>query len=102
MDAGTEFVLVRKWCADNNIKTYLHYSNKTKNYMDSLGSNLEGYNNSTYFSIGLPPNIAWSDKSTHPQIREKLQVYNNKFIKIKPRFKIGDIVRIKLLPKSYF
>ena len=66
MDAGTEFVLVRKWCAENNIKTYLPYSsfhgsfierfnqsiknrvyrwmdsNKTENYIDSLGSILEG------------------------------------------------------------
>ena len=66
MDAGTEFVLVRKWCAENNIKTYLPYSsfhgslierfnksiknrmyrwmdsNETENYIDSLGSTLEG------------------------------------------------------------
>ena len=126
MDAGTEFVLVRKWCAENNIKIYLPYSsfhgsfierfnqsiknrmyrwmdsNKTENYIDSLKSILEGYNNSTHSSIGLPPNIAWSDKSTHPRIREKLQIYYNKFTKIKPRFKVGDIVRIKLLPKSSF
>ena len=126
MDAGTEFVLVRKWCAENNIRTYLPYSsfhgsfierfnqsiknrmyrwmdsNKTENYIDSLESILEGYNNSTHSSIGLPPNIAWSDKSTHPRIRAKLQIYYNKFTKIKPRFKIGDIVRIKLLPKSSF
>ena len=26
MDTGTEFVLVRKWYAKNNIKTYLPYS----------------------------------------------------------------------------
>ena len=26
MDAGTEFVLVRKSCAENNIKTHLPYS----------------------------------------------------------------------------
>ena len=53
-------------------------SNKTENYIDSLKSILEGYNNSTHSSIGLPPNIAWSDKSTHPRIREKLQLYYNK------------------------
>ena len=77
-------------------------SNKTENYIDSLGSILEGYNNATHSSIGLPPNVAWMDKSTHPQIREKLQVYYNKFPKIKPRLIIGDIVRIKLLTKSSF
>ena len=78
MDAGTELVLVRKWCAENNIKTYLPHSsfhgsfigcfnqsiknrmyrwvdsNKTENYIDSLGSILEGYNNCTRSSIGLP------------------------------------------------
>ena len=26
MDAGTEFVLVRKWCSGNNIKAYFPYS----------------------------------------------------------------------------
>ena len=118
MDAGTEFVLVRKWCAENNIKTYLPYSsfhgsfiersnqsikirmyrwmdlNKNENYIGSLGSILEGYNNSIHSSIGLPPNMAWSDKSTQPRIRKKLQVHYDKFTKIKPRFEIGDIVNI--------
>ena len=47
-------------------------SNKTENYIDSLGPILDGYNNATHSSIGLPPNIAWSDKYTHPRIREKL------------------------------
>ena len=77
-------------------------SNKTENCIHSLGSILEGYNNSTHSSIGLPPNIAWSDKSTHPRIKEKLQVHYNKLARIKPRFKIGDIVRVKLLPKVLF
>lgn len=126
MDAGTEFVLVRKWCVENNIRTYLPYSsfhgsfierfnqsiknrmyrwmdtNKTERYIDSLGSILEGYNNSIHSSIGLSPNVAWNNKSTHPQIREKLQKYYDTFTKTKPRFKIRDIVRIKLLPKSSF
>ena len=94
MGAGTEFVLVRKWCAENNIKTYLPYSsfhgsfierfnqsiknrmyrwmdsNKTENYIDSLGSILERYNNATHSSIGLPHNVAWGDKSTHPRIKK--------------------------------
>ena len=126
MDAGTEFVLVRKWCAENNIKTYLPYSsfhgsflerfnqsiknrmyrwmdtNKTERYIDSLESLLEGYNNSNHSSIGLPPNVAWNNKSTHLKIREKLQKYYDTFAKTKPRFKIGDVVRIKLWHKSSF
>ena len=126
MDAGTEFVLVRRWCAENNIKTYLPYTSfhgsfierfnqsiknrmyrwmdtyKTERYLDSLESLLEGYNNAKHSTIGISPNDAWNNKSTHPQIREKLQKYYSKFTKTKPRFKIGDIVRIKLLPKSSF
>lgn len=125
-DAGGEFVLVRKWCEKNNIKTYIPYSsfhgayierfnqtiknrlyrwmdaNKTENYIPHLDSLLHGYNNSTHSTIGISPNLAWNDKSTHPQIRERLQKYYNKFRKRKPRFKIGDVVRIKLLPKSSF
>ena len=96
-DAGGEFVLVRRWCEENNIKTYLPYSsfhgayierfnqtiknriyrwmdaNKTERYINYLYSILHGYNNARHTSISVSPNVAWSDKSTHPQIREKLQ-----------------------------
>ena len=125
-DAGGEFSLVRKWCKEKNIKTYLPYSsfhgayierfnqsiknriyrwmdaNKTERYINHLDSLLQGYNNAKHSSIGITPNLAWSDKSTHSQIREKLQNYYDKFNKKKPRFKVKDIVRIKLLPKSAF
>ena len=125
-DAGGEFTLVRKWCVKNNIKTYLPYTsfhgsyierfnqtiknriyrwmdtNKTETYVNHLESLLQGYNNTVHSSIGTTPNLAWNDRSSHPKIREKLQKYYNKFNKRKPKFKIGDIVRIKLLPKSSF
>ena len=76
MDAGGEFALVRKWCNENGIKTYLPYSsfhgsfierfnqsiknriykwmdaNKTEKYINSLESLLEGYNNAKHSSIG--------------------------------------------------
>ena len=126
MDAGGEFALVRKWCDENRIKTYLPYSsfhgsfierfnqsiknriyrwmdaNKTEKYLNSLEILLEGYNNANHSSIGFSPNTAWNNKSVHPVIREKLQNYYDKFTKIKPKLKIGDTVRIKLLPKSSF
>ena len=126
MDAGGEFILVRKWCIKNNIKAYLPYSsfhgsfierfnqsiknrlykwmdtNKTERYINSLEAILEGYNNAVHSSIGVSPNTAWNDRSTHPKIREKLQTYYDKFTKTKPRFRVGNIVRIKLLPKSSF
>ena len=126
MDAGGEFTSVRRWCNENNIKSYLPYSsfhgsfierfnqsdknrlyrrmdaNKTEKYIDHLEKILKGYNESVHSSIGTSPNTTWNDKSIHPQIREKLQKYYDKFTKIKPKFKIGDIVRIKLLPKSSF
>ena len=73
-------------------------ANKTENYIPHLDSLLHGYNNSTHSTIGISPNLAWNDKSTHPQIRERLQKYYNKFRKRKPRFKIGDVVR----KKNYF
>ena len=126
MDAGGEFTLVRKWCNENNIKTYLPYSsfhgsfierfnqsiknrlyqwmdaNKTEKYLKYLEPLLEGYNNAVHSSIGTTPNIAWNNKSTHPRIREKLQKYYDSFTKTKPKLVIGDIVRIKHLPKSSF
>ena len=75
---------------------------KIENYIDSLGSILEEYDNASHSLINLPPNVAWSDKSTHLQTREILRVYYNTFTKIKQRFKIGDIVLNKSLPKSSF
>ena len=77
-------------------------ANKTERYINHLDSLFQVYNNAKHSSIGITPNLAWSDKSTHSQIREKLQIYYDKFTKKKPKFKVEDIVRIKLLPKSAF
>ena len=125
-DAGGEFSLLKKWCLNNNIKTYLPFSSfhgaiverfnqtiksriyrwmdhyKTENYIPYLQNILLGYNNAYHSTIGVSPNIAWNNKSTHPQIREKLQIYYNKFTRKQPKFKIGNVVRIKRIPKSSF
>ena len=125
-DSGGEFSLVIKWCLKNNIKTYLPYSSfhgaiverfnqtiknriykwmdqyKTEKYSPHLQDILIGYNNSYHSSIGVSPNVAWNNKSTHRQIREKLQTYYNKFTRKQAKLKIGDIVRIRLLSKSSF
>ena len=103
MVVGTEFVLVRKCCAGNCIKTYLPYSsfhgsfierldqsiqtrmyrwmdtNKTERYIDSLESLLEGYNNCIYSTIGIRYNVACNDKSIHLKILEKPQKYSDIF-----------------------
>ena len=34
MDAGNEFVLVRKFCAENNIETYLRYSSFHESFIE--------------------------------------------------------------------
>ena len=125
-DSGGEFISVRKWCSENNIKSYLPYSSfhgaiverfnqsiksriyrwmdyyKTERYIPHLQNILLGYNNSYHSSIGVSPNIAWDNKSTHHKIREKLEVYYNKFKDKPPRFKIGEVVRIRFLAKSSF
>ena len=41
-------------------------ASKTENYIPHLDSLLHGYNNSTHSTIGISPNLAWNDKSTHP------------------------------------
>ena len=108
-DSGGEFSLVIKWCLKNNIKTYLPYSSfhgaiierfnqtiknriynwmdqyKTEKYSPHLQDILIGYNNSYHSSIGVSPNVAWNNKSTHPQIREKLQTYFSKFSRKLPK-----------------
>ena len=124
MDAGGEFALVRKWCNENGIKTYLPYSsfhgsfierfnqsiknriykwmdaNKTEKYINSLESLLEGYNNAKHSSIGTSPDIAWNNKSIHPIIRERLKKYYNKLKKTKIqrwRYRANQNVTKKLI-----
>ena len=104
MDAGTEFVLVRKTFA-KNLKPYLPYSsihgsfierfdqsiknhvyrwmdtNKTERYIDSLESLLEGYTNSNHSSIAISSNVACNNRSTHSEIKEKLLKYYDTFTK---------------------
>ena len=41
MDAGTEFVLVRKWCAENNIKTYLPYSSFHGSFIERFNQSMK-------------------------------------------------------------
>ena len=89
-DAGGEFVLVRKWCINNNIKAYLPYSsfhgsyierfnqsiknriyrwmdtNKTEKYFNHLVSLLQGYIISVHSFRRSTPNTTWSDRSRYP------------------------------------
>ena len=126
MDVGGEFILVRRWCAENNIKTYLSYTsfhgsfieifnqtiknrlckwmdtNKSEKYLNSLEKLLEGYNNAEHPLIGTTPNIAWSNKVTQPRTRERFQNYYDKSTKTKPNLKIGDIVRIDQIVTKNF
>ena len=41
MDAGTEFVLVRKWCAENNIRTYLPYSSFHGSFIERFNQSIK-------------------------------------------------------------
>ena len=77
-----------------------HY--KTESYISNLEKIVSGYNNLIHSSMGYSPNIAWSEKSTHVHIRDKLQKYYDKVKKKNPSFKVGDIVRIKSLSSSAF
>ena len=41
MNARTEFVLVRKWCAESNIKTYLPYSSFRGSLIESFNQSIK-------------------------------------------------------------
>ena len=77
-------------------------TNENERNIDSLESFLEGCNNSNHSSIGLHPNVAGNNKSIHQEIRENVLMYYNIFTKTKFRFRIGEILKIKLLPQSSF
>ena len=76
-------------------------TNKTERYIDSLESLLDGYSNSNHLSIGLPANVDWNNKIHSSTNKTKLQKYYDIFTKTQPRFKIEDLVPIKLLPKLF-
>ena len=57
MDAGGEFTLVRKWCLENNIRTYLPFSSFHGAYIERFNQSIKNriyrwmYSNKTERSI---------------------------------------------------
>lgn len=124
-DEGTEFTgkITQKLFKDNNIHWFTTYNkeiksaiaerfnrsirekiikymhaNNTKRYIDVLPKLLKNYNNSYHRSIKMTPVEASKEEN-------ESQVYKNLYIKKKvigkPKFKIGDRVRISTIKKKF-
>lgn len=129
-DKGLEIKnkLFNKYCTKNNIKqiysenvqksafverfnqslqsliyNYLTYNN-TKRYIDALQSLVSSYNNRWHRSILTSPNIA-DDKNNHNQVFQHLRFKHfeliTQFKKVKPKYRIGDNVRLKNYEKLF-
>ena len=124
-DAGKEFInkYFKKYLSDNNVEIYQTYNEgkavvverfnrtfkekiwryfteyKTKTYINVLADLLSEYNNTVHSTTKLTPVDASKSKN------EYLIVYRNPVITQKPKFKVGDRVRIykykKHFEKSY-
>ena len=125
-DSGSEFINSNfvQFCKQNYIKCYKSYTSthasfverynrtiknkiyaymdgvKTQRYIDVLQNIVDSYNNSVHRMIGMTPQNAELSKN-HLKVRQKMQQYYNKFPQRKPKYKIGDTVRISALPTKF-
>ena len=125
VDEGSEFynALFTKWLKANNVVMYSTYENfhnpiierfnrtlktsmwrrftreNTRNWMGMLDSLMHDYNNSRHRSIGMTPTQA-SDPENLAKVRQHL--YPSVKTKLpKPKFALGDIVRISRLKDTF-
>lgn len=80
---------------------YQHLTqHETKTFIDKLPKLMDVYNSRLHRSIGMPPKDA-EKKQNHKYVRENVMEYYSKFIKKKPKFAVGQTVRVKLLENPF-
>ncbi|CAG5091477.1 Oidioi.mRNA.OKI2018_I69.PAR.g13067.t1.cds [Oikopleura dioica] len=67
-------------------------TNKTKNWIDALPQIIKGYNSTPHRSIGMAP----SQVTQENRARVFANLYPDIDLKVKPRLKIGNVVRKKI------
>ena len=74
----------------------------TKRYIDVLDRLVEGYNESIHSTIHMSPNKATLLQNQH-LVRQANEIYFSKALlkKRKPQYKVGDVVRIRLMPSKF-
>ena len=76
----------------NRIYSYMDGA-RTERFIDVLQDIISSYNNTVHRMISLKPADA-ELKHNHFKVREKMQQYYSKFKDQKPKYKVGDTVRI--------
>ena len=125
-DSGSEFTNNKfvQFCKENSIKCHQSYtsihasfverfnrtiknriysymdSHNTQRFVDVLQDIITAYNNTNHRMIGTTPSKA-ELKQNHSNVRENLQKYYSKFSKQKPKYKVGDTVRITVLGNKF-
>ena len=118
---GSEFInqQFKNFCKEHNIKLFHNYTsvhasfverfnltlkrliysymteNETNRYVDALPLLMQTYNNRKHRMIGMTPTEA-EDPVNHPEVDKKIQKYYDKTKPKKPKFIIGQLVRIAL------
>ena len=125
-DSGSEFINWQfvNFCKDNSIKCYQSYTSthaafverynrtiknkiyaymdgqNTERFVDVLPDIINSYNNSHHRIIGMTPSNA-ELKENQLKVRQKMELYYAKVRKKKPKYKIGDNVRISTMPSKF-
>jgi transposase InsO family protein len=92
--------LVERFNRTMKNRMYKYFTaNNTKRYVDILPLLVEGYNNTTHSSIGMPPSKV--RKSDQIYIRQKLYGVKNKVKLQKYKYQVGDYVRISKAKRMF-
>lgn len=86
--------IIYKFMTQAETHRYIDFTEKDGSKVALMPLFLHSYNNRIHRMIGTTPYKAENDPSTHEQIRIKMSAYYAKIKHVKPKFKVGDFVRI--------
>lgn len=93
--------LVYKFMTENETNRYLDYIDKQGIKRPVLQSLVISYNTRIHRMIGTSPFNAEHDENSHMEIRKKMSTYYQKIKPKKPKFNIGDTVRVMKLKGKF-
>lgn len=93
--------IVYKYMTENETRRYIDRTNADGTRTMLMPLFVQTYNNRKHRMIGRSPSEAETDPSTHGEIRKKLSAYYLQVKKTKPKFEVGDYVRISKLSGKF-
>ena len=93
--------IMYKFMTEAETRRYIDYTDKNGDKVALMPLFLHTYNNRVHRMIGISPEKAENDPSTHEKIRIRMSAYHAKIKPVKPKFKVGDLVRISKMSGKF-